>query len=131
MKAASPEIQKPSGLDQIDLGILDALQGDASRSTAALAEKAALSMSPCWRRINRQKEEGSIRREKLGFNTLVFASVSFAAYGRAIAETIRRFAEVVGWHVVMGSIDFMLKIGTPTSTPEPGPAVRRAEGCLT
>lgn len=45
-------------LDAYDQRILALLQEDAGLSTAELAERIGLSQSPCWRRIQRLKEEG-------------------------------------------------------------------------
>ena len=72
----------PSALDAIDLKILDLMQKDASLSTAEMAERVGLSQSPCWRRIQRLKDEGYIKatvaivdRQLLGFKMQVFAQV--------------------------------------------------------
>lgn len=110
-------------LDAFDLRILDALQGDATLSSAELAERVGLSQSPCWRRLNRLKQAGYIRdqitrldRRKLGFNTLVFAHVKLSAHGRAnlaeFSETIARFPEVIECYAIVGAFDFFLKIVT-------------------
>lgn len=45
-------------LDAYDRRILELLQEDASLSSAQIAERVGLSQSPCWRRIQRLKEEG-------------------------------------------------------------------------
>lgn len=45
-------------LDTYDQRILALLQEDAGLSTAEIAERIGLSQSPCWRRIQRLKEEG-------------------------------------------------------------------------
>ncbi|MGE1076495.1 Lrp/AsnC family transcriptional regulator, partial [Pseudomonas fragariae (ex Marin et al. 2024)] len=50
-----------SELDVYDRRILALLQEDASLSSAQIAEQVGLSQSPCWRRIQRLKEEGVIR----------------------------------------------------------------------
>ncbi|MBG6333496.1 winged helix-turn-helix transcriptional regulator, partial [Pseudomonas aeruginosa] len=67
-------------LDIYDQRILALLQEESSLSTAEIAERIGLSQSPCWRRIQRLKEEGVIRkqvtlldRKKIGLNTQVFA----------------------------------------------------------
>jgi Lrp/AsnC family transcriptional regulator len=110
-------------LDDIDLRILDALQKDSSLSTSDLAELVGLSQSPCWRRLSRLKEAGYIRAQvtllnaqKLGLDTMVFASVRLSAHGRAnlteFSEAIRRFPEVVECHAIMGTFDFLLRIVT-------------------
>lgn len=45
-------------LDAYDRRILELLQDDASLSSAQIAERVGLSQSPCWRRIQRLREEG-------------------------------------------------------------------------
>ncbi|EPM67223.1 AsnC family transcriptional regulator, partial [Pseudomonas syringae pv. theae ICMP 3923] len=69
-------------LDVYDRKILALLQEDASLSSAQIAEQVGLSQSPCWRRIQRLKDEGVIRRQvalldrkKIGLNTQIFAEV--------------------------------------------------------
>ena len=108
-------------IDKVDLEIIRLLQQDAELSAAAIGEKIGLSQSPCWRRIQRLREDGLIRgqamrfdRKKLGFDVLVFAQVKLTAHGRSkvpeFAETIREFPEVQECHLVLGSIDFLLRI---------------------
>lgn len=110
-------------LDAYDKRILELLQEDASLATAEIAERVGLSQSPCWRRIQRLKDEGVIRRQvtlldrrKIGLNAQVFAQVKLNAHGRSnlteFAEAMRRFPEVLECHVLMGSVDFMLRIVT-------------------
>ena len=50
-------------LDSFDVAILKALQSEANLSTADLAEKVGLSLSPCWRRVKRLKDSGIIKGE--------------------------------------------------------------------
>ncbi|EMU5679125.1 winged helix-turn-helix transcriptional regulator, partial [Pseudomonas aeruginosa] len=76
-------------LDMYDQRILALLQEESSLSTAEIAERIGLSQSPCWRRIQRLKEEGVIRkqvtlldRKKIGLNTQVFAQIKLNAHGR-------------------------------------------------
>jgi Lrp/AsnC family transcriptional regulator len=108
-------------LDRIDMEILRLLQQDAELSAAAIGEKIGLSQSPCWRRIQRLRDEGLIQglvmrfdRKKLGFDVMVFAQVKLTAHGRSkvpeFAETIRQFEEVQECHLVLGNIDFLLRI---------------------
>ncbi|HGM8324995.1 TPA: Lrp/AsnC family transcriptional regulator, partial [Pseudomonas aeruginosa] len=75
-------------LDIYDQRILALLQEESSLSTAEIAERIGLSQSPCWRRIQRLKEEGVIRkqvtlldRKKIGLNTQVFAQIKLNAHG--------------------------------------------------
>lgn len=108
-------------IDRIDKEILRLLQQDAELSAAAIGEKIGLSQSPCWRRIQRLREEGLILgqvmrfdRKKLGFDIMVFAQVKLTAHGRSkvpeFAERIRQFEEVQECHLVLGNIDFLLRI---------------------
>jgi Lrp/AsnC family transcriptional regulator len=110
-------------LDSTDRRILTALQIDASRSSAQIADEAGLSQAPCWRRIQKFKESGVIRgqvalldRRKLGLNAQVFAQVKLTAHGRSIlsqfSDAIQTFPEVLECFVMMGSVDFMLRIVT-------------------
>lgn len=108
-------------IDSVDREILRLLQRDAELSAAAIGEKIGLSQSPCWRRIQRLREEGLIQgqeirldRKKLGFDIMVFAQVKLTAHGRSkvpeFAATIRDFPEVQECHLVLGNIDFLLRI---------------------
>ena len=87
-------------IDNLDRKILRLLQSDASLSAASIGEAVGLSQSPCWRRIQRLKDNGLIKeqgmvfdRRKLGFDTMVFAHVKLTAHGRSnvaeFGETIR------------------------------------------
>lgn len=109
------------GLDKIDVKILHALQEDASHSAAEIAETVGLSQSPCWRRIQRLKEEGYISRivalldrRKLDLSTQLFVQVKVLRNDRAslaeFTEAIRSFPEVLECHVVLGAYDFLLRV---------------------
>lgn len=111
-------------IDRTDLEILRLLQSDASLSAAAVGEQVGLSQSPCWRRIQRLRESGLIRhpgvvldRKKLGFETMVFAHVRLTAHGRSkvseFADAVRQFPEVLECHLLLGHVDFILRIVTP------------------
>ncbi len=113
----------PIDADQKDLAILDLLQRDAGLSTAAIAEKVALSQSPCWRRISRLEEQGVIRqrvalldRERLGMDVVVFATVNLTSTGRQnllrFEEDIVRYPEVMECYTMTGIWDYLLKIVT-------------------
>lgn len=111
-------------LDRYERKILQLLQEDASLSTAAIAERVGLSASPCWRRIDRLEREGFIRRrvalldrQKVGLNAHIFAQVKLNAHGRAnldeFTAAIRELPEVLECYVLMGQVDFMLRIVAP------------------
>ncbi|WHO41217.1 Lrp/AsnC family transcriptional regulator [Sphingobium sp. AP49] len=108
-------------LDHFERKILRELQRDASQTTAEIADKVGLTPSPCWRRIDRLEKEGLIRkrvaiidRRKVGLNAQVFAQVKLNAHGRAnldeFSAAIGDFPEVLEAFVLMGTMDFMLRI---------------------
>ena len=108
-------------LDKYEKRILALLQEDASLSTAQISERVGLSPSPCWRRIDRLEKEGFIKRRvalvdrrKIGLNAHIFAQVKLNAHGRAnldeFTTAIRAFPEVLECYVLMGSVDFLIRI---------------------
>lgn len=111
----------PADLDTFDRKILTLLQENADQSTAEISEAVGLSPSPCWRRIQRLREEGYIKaqvalvdRRKVGLKAQVFAQVKLNAQGRShldeFSDAIRGFPEVLDCYVTMGATDFLLRI---------------------
>lgn len=114
----------PSELDTIDLKILGLMQQDASLSTAELAERVGLSQSPCWRRIQRMREEGYIKsqvvivdRLKLGYHMQMFAQVKMTRLSESeradFVRQIQNIPEILECYTVFGEMDVMLKIIAP------------------
>ena len=110
-------------LDQTDRKILGLLQSEPGVNASAIGERIGLSQSACWRRIQRLREEGVIKerpvvldREKIGLTTMVFAHVKLTSHGRsnlsAFAEAVRSFPEVLDCYVLLGNVDFLLRIVT-------------------
>jgi Lrp/AsnC family transcriptional regulator len=110
-------------LDDIDHRILGLLQEDASLNAAEVANRVGLSQSPCWRRIARLERDGLIRRrvalldrQKLGLGVVVFVQVKIARGSKQslaqFEDTVRRFPEVQECFMLMGEIDFLLKVVT-------------------
>jgi Lrp/AsnC family transcriptional regulator len=110
-------------LDAVDRRILGLLQVDASLNAADIAAQVGLSQSPCWRRVARLEKLGLIRRrvalldrERLGLGVMVFAQIRYARGARQslaeFEETIRAFPEVQECYMLMGAVDFLLKIVT-------------------
>ena len=110
-------------LDRIDRRILEILQEDASRSAAEIAEMIGLSQSPCWRRIQRLREEGYIskivallNRHKLDLKAQLFVQVKVLRNDQMslaeFSQAIRQFPEVMECHVILGAFDFLLRVVT-------------------
>lgn len=111
----------PTELDATDRKILNLMQKDASLTIAEIAERVGLSQSPCWRRIQRMRQDGIILgqvtvldRERVGLNAQIFAQVRLSAKGREnlddFARTIQGFDEVLDCYVTLGTTDFILRI---------------------
>ncbi|MCZ4341703.1 Lrp/AsnC family transcriptional regulator [Sphingomonadaceae bacterium G21617-S1] len=108
-------------LDSYERRILALLQEDCSLSATEIAERVGLSTTPCWRRIQRLRESGIIARQvalvdrrKIGLNAQIFAQVKLNAHGRQhldeFTAAIRGFPEVLEAYVLMGPVDFLLRI---------------------
>lgn len=111
-------------LDDRDMKLLALLQQDGETPVSTLAEKVALSVSACSRRIQRLEEAGYIRRriavldrERMGVPTTVFALVKTAHHSDAWMEKFRRaiadIPEIVEAHRLTGVYDYILKIVLP------------------
>jgi Lrp/AsnC family transcriptional regulator len=114
----------PAVLDAIDIKILELMQKDASLSTGELAERVGLSQSPCWRRIQRLREEGYIKgivalvdHEKLGYKMQIFAQVKMTTLTEAeranFYRSINAIPEIQDCWTVFGEMDAMMKILAP------------------
>lgn len=110
-------------LDRHEKAILTVLQEDADISIAELGERVGLSQSPCWRRVAALEQAGIIRkrvalvdRRKVGLSAQIFAQVRLSAHGRAhladFETAIADIPEVIECHVLMGTVDFLLRIVT-------------------
>ena len=108
-------------LDQTDRRILGLLQTSPGIRATEIGERIGLSQSACWRRIQRLRDEGVIKdqpavldREKVGLSTMVFAHVKLTSHGRGnltdFAEAVRQYPEVLDCYVVLGNVDFLLRI---------------------
>jgi Lrp/AsnC family transcriptional regulator len=110
-------------LDQTDRKILEILQAQPRINATAIGERIGLSQSACWRRMQRMRDEGVIRdhpvvldREKVGLTTMVFAHIKLTSHGRsnlsAFADAVKQYPEVLDCYIVLGNVDFLLRIVT-------------------
>jgi Lrp/AsnC family transcriptional regulator len=108
-------------LDLHDRRLLAAVQEDSSRSTSEVAELVGLSQAPCWRRLQRLREQGYIRgevalldRRALGWTVQLLVQVQLTAHGRAHVEEftseIARHDRVLDCFIMLGSVDAVLRI---------------------
>lgn len=114
---------QPIKIDTTDRRILELLQQEPGINASEVGEKIGLSQSACWRRMQSLRDEGVIKdqpvkidREKVGLNTMVFAHVKLTSHGRsnlaAFSEAVSDYPEVLDCYVVLGNVDFLLRIVT-------------------
>jgi len=110
-------------LDFIDRTLLSLLQRELVQPIAKLAAAVGLTTSPCWRRVQRLEKLGVIRervalldRRKLGLNLEVFVEVRFSRDEldslQNFEEAIRAAPEVLECFILMGQVDFLLRVIT-------------------
>lgn len=110
-------------IDRFDLKILEQLQRDDSLSIAQLAEGVGLSVTPCWRRIQKLEKDGIIEKriavlnpEKLNLSLTVFVMVKTDKHNQAwldtFQETVKSFPEIVEVNRLAGEYDYLLKVIT-------------------
>lgn len=111
----------PHGPDSTDRRILAALQRDGRLANVDLAQRVALSPSPCLRRVRRLEAAGVVRgyravldREALGLGLTVFVEIKVARHSRenaqALQDALAALPEVVSCHMVSGTADFLAEI---------------------
>ncbi len=108
-------------LDSIDKRILRALQRDADRTNAELAQEIGLSATPCSRRVQLLEKQGVIAGYVALLNPAA-VELRFMAFVRITLErqdktTVERFAremaaapEVLECHLMAGSYDYLLRV---------------------
>ena len=111
-------------MDQIDRLILMQLQHNAAQPVADIARKVGLSVTPCWRRIQRMEENGTIRKrvalldsKAIGVAMSVFVAVRTDQHN---ADWLKNFAgmvadmpEVVEFYRMSGEVDYLLRVVVP------------------
>lgn len=108
-------------MDQTDLKILGIMQKNADLPVAEIAEQVNLSVTPCWRRIQKLREDGVIVRnavvlnpQALGLDLTVFVSIRTsqhnAKWTQSLVGAVMALPNVVEFHRMAGDIDYLLKV---------------------
>ena len=111
-------------MDDIDRRILVCLQEDATLPVAAVAERAGLSTTPCWRRIQNLEKSGVIQRRvalldpaKVNVGVTVFVRVKTSQHNPdwldRFAKGVSATEEVVEFYRLSGDIDYLLRVVVP------------------
>lgn len=113
--------EAPVRLDEIDRKILRLLQADCRLTLSEIAERVALSASPCHRRIKIMEDAGLIRgyvalvdQRRLGLPVSVFVSIKLERQREkdleAFARAISRWPEVLECYLMTGHRDYLLRV---------------------
>jgi Lrp/AsnC family transcriptional regulator len=108
-------------MDGIDRRILQTLQEDADISIADLAERAGLSQTPCWKRVQKLEAQGYILKrvailapERIGLGLTVFVEIETADHSAQwlakFAKTVAALPEVMELYRMAGDVDYMLRV---------------------
>lgn len=108
-------------LDKSELALLGELQRDARLTVGELAERLAISASPCWRRVKRLEKDGYIQAyravlspERLGYGITAFVSVMMHSHSaddcRRFESEIEAISLVVACHHLSGRYDYLLEV---------------------
>src|SRR5437867_1987164 len=100
-------------IDRIDRKILEILQSDGHISNQDLAEKVALSPSPCLRRVKQLEDEGFIVKyvallnpEKIGLSLTIMVLVGLDSHASdkmsSFEKSIASFPEVSQCYLITG-----------------------------
>jgi Lrp/AsnC family leucine-responsive transcriptional regulator len=111
----------PAVLDRTDRKILDLLQRDGRLSNVELAEKVALSPSPCLRRVRALEESGVVRQYvalldpgKVGLALLAYVNVKLEKRGKMpideFSQAVQDWPEVVACYSMTGEMDYLLRV---------------------
>ena len=114
---------KTHKLDRIDINILSTLQTNGRITNSDLADRVALSPSPCLTRVKRLEKKGYIVSynaqldlSKLLSLTTVFTEITLKdhhkAYFANFERNIQSVAEVIECHLISGGYDYLLKFQT-------------------
>ncbi|MCP1463231.1 DNA-binding transcriptional activator DecR [Pseudomonas fluorescens] len=124
MSTSSKLPDRSSRLDRIDRRILAGLQRDSTQPVTELAEQVGLSMTPCWRRIQRLEQQGFIKKrvailDRTTLNAKVTVFIMIKTREHSI-EWIDRFhkatrdmTEIVDIYRMSGEVDYLIRAFLP------------------
>lgn len=108
-------------LDRIDRQILEQLQGDGRLSNQELAERVALSPSPCLRRVRALERAGVIRQYaalldplRVGLQLLAYVTVKLEKRGKMpvdqFTRAVQTWPEVIACFSMTGDMDYLMRV---------------------
>ncbi len=114
-------MKETSHIDEIDRRLIRALQKDASRSHAALAEDVGASPASVWRRVRALEETGVLKEtvrlvdpERVGRGVSVMLQVRMKSHALDMRQGFEAFVkarpEVMECHSMSGEWDYQMRI---------------------
>jgi Lrp/AsnC family transcriptional regulator len=108
-------------MDATDGKILQLLQTDASLTVKQIAAQIPLSVTPCWKRIQRLEAQGFIRSRvalldpvKVNANVTVFVAIRTDHHSREWIEcfdkVVNDLPEVMEAYRMSGEVDYLLRV---------------------
>ena len=108
-------------MDSTDRKILNLLQTDASLTVKEIAQQIPLSVTPCWKRIQKLEQNGFIRArvalldpKKVNANVTVFMAIKTDQHTSDWIERFNRevsqMPEVMEIYRMSGEIDYLLRV---------------------
>lgn len=113
-----------TNLDLIDRKILAELMRDATLPVAQIADKAGLSQTPCWKRIQKLEASGVLTGRvaladptRLGFGLTVFVGIEAPDHSsdwrEAFAKAVGAIPEIMEVYRMAGEMDYRLRVAVP------------------
>lgn len=111
-------------LDAVDRKILEILQVNAETPLSELAAAVHLSTTPCWRRMQRLREQGFITRQvalvdavKVNLGVTVFVAIRTNQHNLAwferFRQSVRDIPEIMELYRMSGEVDYLMKVVVP------------------
>ncbi len=111
-------------MDSIDRKILALLQQDSETPLAVISKQVNLSITPCWRRIQKLRESGVIIKhvalcdaKKLNVGVTVFVAVRTNQHTqkwlKQFAAGVRDIPEVLEIYRMSGEFDYLMRVVVP------------------
>jgi Lrp/AsnC family leucine-responsive transcriptional regulator len=108
-------------LDRTDRRILEQLQADGRLSNQELAERVALSPSPCLRRLRALEKAGVIRGyaalldpKQIGLELLAYVTVKLEKRGKMpvdqFTRAVQAWPEVIACFSMTGDMDYLMRV---------------------
>jgi Lrp/AsnC family transcriptional regulator len=108
-------------MDSIDRKILNLLQTDASQTVKQIAGQIPLSVTPCWKRIQKLEAQGFIRARvalldpgQVNANVTVFVAIKTNEHTTEWLDrfslAVRDMPEVMEIYRMSGEIDYLLRV---------------------